>query len=68
MTKVSLDPYRSDGVLVFLGYSRGMKVAEDIKEEYGTDVSIVIPDDVLYICTHFKAGFHEVLSNVELCR
>jgi len=63
---VSLDPYRTEGVSVFAGYSRGIAVAEAILEEHGLDVTITLPNDVHYVGTHFRAGFHEVLPDVEI--
>jgi len=65
-TEVSLDPYRSEGVWVFTGHLRGTQVAEAILEEFGTNVSITLPDDVCYVGTHFRAGFHEVLPDAEI--
>lgn len=60
---VSLDPYRTPGVSVFGGTEWGRLVAEAIKDEYGEDVEIAIPHDVIYISTHFRAGFAEVLPD-----
>lgn len=59
--KVSLDPYRTKGVTVFSGIDRGKVVAEEIKKQYGEDVEIIIPDDVICISHSFINGIESVL-------
>lgn len=65
-TEVSLDEYRTEGVSVFGGYGRGIAVAAAIFMEHGTDVTITLPEDVVYVDSHFRAGFREVLPDVEI--
>lgn len=64
--KVSLDRYRSPGIRLFTGYNRGVLVAQAILEEYGTDIEIEIPEDVLVISNSFRTGFNSVLPEVKL--
>jgi len=63
---VSLDAYRSEGVSVFCGRERGRLVAEAIRDDYGEGVAISVPEDTITICHSFRAGFHEVLPDVEI--
>lgn len=62
-TEVSLDDYRTDGCKVFSGHERGRLVAIDIKETYGDDVDIIIPEDVYSISPTFSRSFNEILPN-----
>ena len=64
MTNVSLDPYRTKDVKVFSGYDRGVVVAEEIKNTYGKDVTIIIPDDVHVITNSFRRGFNSILNDI----
>lgn len=64
--KVSLDPYRTRGVMVFSGEARGEIVAEAIIKKYGKDVEITIPDDVYAITHTFKRGFNSQFKERKL--
>lgn len=66
METVSLDKYRTPGVRVFTGRERGIVVAEAIKEEYGEDVAISVPDDVFCVANGFIRGFATVLPHVQI--
>ena len=66
MHTVSLDPYRTKGVRIFLGRGRGQAVARAIKEKYGTDISLTVPSDVYLIDRGFRIGFNKVLPNVDI--
>lgn len=61
--KVSLDEYRTKNVIVLGGENRGKIVAQHIIDNYGTDIEIIIPEDIVAISTHFRAGFNSVLPN-----
>jgi pyrimidine operon attenuation protein/uracil phosphoribosyltransferase len=65
-TLVTLDDYRSEGARVFIGWGRGEAVAESIREKHGGNVEIVVPDDVIYIGTTFRAAFEQVLPDANL--
>lgn len=65
-TLVTLDDYRSHGARVFIGRGRGKAVAESIREKHGSNVQIVVPDDVIYIGTTFRAAFEQVLPGTDL--
>lgn len=58
---VSLDDYRTEGVIVLGGEERGKTVAQHIIDNYGMEVVVEVPDDIACISTHFKAGFNSVL-------
>lgn len=66
MSKVSLDPYRTPGVGFFLGEDRGRVVATAILEEYGSDITIVIPEDVRCVNYSFWRGFTHILPNAPI--
>lgn len=63
---VSLDKYRSENAKVFSGEQRGKLVAKSIKDEYGENIQIKVPDDVLYINSHFRVGFNKILPTVKI--
>jgi len=61
---VSLNEYRSEKVKIFAGRERGGLVAKLIKEKHGKNVQIKVPEDVVYINTHFRVGFNKILPSV----
>lgn len=64
--RVSLDPYRTPGVLCFSGDARGELVAQAVLEEHGTRVVIEIPEDVYSVDFNFWRGFLGVFTPIEV--
>lgn len=60
---VSLDPYRTEGVQVFAGRNRGRLVGESIRDQYGPEADISVPDDVISISRGFQYSLKKVLPN-----